>query len=90
MTESTVSTLLPKDRVQDVLESMPTSRSADTSASERMALFDSIAHDPSGNPDANEPTAAKAVLTGLLWFGYATAILVALVLVWSTAKGLLR
>ena len=89
MVEGPVSTLTPAAPVEsDIRPSVPDTRSA--AAADRLAILDSIAQKGSQSEEGEEPPAAKALLSGLLWFGYATAILVALALIWSTASSLLK
>ena len=59
-------------------------------SAEKKALFDSIAQDSQDNSDESQSSALKTFFAGLLWFGYAVAILVALALVWSAVNGLLK
>ena len=90
MVDNSVSTLAPNRPIQDVLESSPAQASSSTLSYEKKALFDSIAHDESTAVTEQGPAPLRAFFAGLLWFGYAVAIVVALVLVWSAANGLLR
>lgn len=89
MVDNAVPTLAPEKDVPDVLKSLP-SPLAPPVISEKKALFDSIAQDEIASSEGNEASPLKAVFAGLLWFGYAVAIVVALVLVWSAANGLLQ
>jgi len=57
---------------------------------DKEALFDSIAQEDLGEAESAQSASLKTYFTGLLWFGYAIAIVVALVLVWSAAKELLH
>ncbi len=90
MTDNVVSTLAPEKKPQEV----PSARSAPTPitplTTETQALFDSIASEGIESESDNQSSPLKTVFTGLLWFGYTVAIVVALVLVWSAAKELLK
>jgi hypothetical protein len=57
---------------------------------DKEALFDSIAQEDVGASESAQSASLKTYFTGLLWFGYAVAIVVAVVLVWSAAKELLH
>jgi hypothetical protein len=74
----------------DVLDALPTPSQVPLITPEKQALFDSIAQDETAPSEGSEASPLKAVFAGLLWFGYAVAIVVALILVWSAANGLLR
>ena len=90
MADNAVPTLAPNRPVQDVPTSSPEPANVSTLSFEKKALFDSIAHDESTAVSEQGPAPLRAFFAGLLWFGYAVAIVVALVLVWSAANGLLR
>ena len=77
MLDSAVPTLEPPPTPQDV-------------APEKKVLFDSIAQDSLEPVESAQGASLKAAFAGLLWFGYAIAIVVALILVWSAANGLLQ
>jgi hypothetical protein len=89
MVDNAVPTLDPNADTRDVLDSLSVP-SIPSSTSEKNALFDSIAHDETSSSEDGEASSFKMVFAGLLWFGYAIAIVVALVLVWSAANGLLQ
>jgi hypothetical protein len=89
MVDNVVPTLAPKKDVPDVLESLSAPPFPPV-VPEKKALFDSIAQDENAAAGKNDASPFKAVFAGLLWFGYAVAIVVALVLVWSAANGLLN
>jgi len=89
MVDNAVPTLVPNAETHDVLDSLSTPP-APSIASEKMALFDSIARDETTRSETSEDSSLKTVFAGLLWFGYAIAIVVALILVWSAANGLLQ
>ena len=88
MVDHAVPTLAPERHAADVLETLPAQPQVSPLNTEKNALFDSIAQEGSRENEDSQSTPLKTFLTGLLWFGYATAIVVALVLVWSAAKGL--
>jgi len=90
MVEKNASTLAPKRPVQDALEPLTSPPLAPTVSSERKVLFDSIGQDDIQSSDESGTSKFAAFFAGLLWFGYAIAIVVALVLVWSAANGLLK
>ena len=88
MADNAVPTLVPNSPTQDVLQSLSPSQ-APALDPEKEALFDSIADDAPEVSTDDSGSTFKAVFAGFLWFGYAVAIVVALVLVWSAANGLL-
>ena len=88
MAENAAPTLVPNSPTQGVLESLSQSQTPALDP-EINALFDSIAEDDPGVFTENPGSTFKVVFAGCLWFGYAVAIVVALVLVWSAANGLL-
>jgi hypothetical protein len=90
MAENPAATIAPKSPIQDVLESLPVESPTPSVGSEKKALFDSIAKDHVDPVMEGPNSALTGVFTGLLWFGYAVAIVVALALVWSAANGLLK
>jgi hypothetical protein len=90
MAENAVPTLAPKQDIPDILDALPTSTQVPLITPEQQALFDSIAHDETASSEGSEASPLKAVFAGFLWFGYAVAIVVALMLVWSAANGLLK
>ena len=90
MVDNVVPTLAPKKAVQDVLHSVPAQSHKSSANVEKEALFDSIAQEGIDQGEDSQSSSLKMVFTGLLWFGYSIAIVVALALVWSAAKGLLK
>jgi hypothetical protein len=90
MADPVVPTLTAEDRLPDVLEELPASQNIPTLTTEKKALFDSIAQDENAPAEEMGPSSLKTVFAGLLWFGYAVAIVVALILVWSAVNGLLQ
>ena len=84
MVDNAVSTLTPDVRNSPAREPQVNPLNLD-----KEALFDSIAKESSGEEEsASSPF--KSVFTAFLWSGYAIAIVVAVILVWSAAKELLR
>jgi hypothetical protein len=73
-----------------VLETPPAKPQATPLDTDKEALFDSIAHETTSEAGESPDSPFQAFFTGLLWFGYAIAIVVALALVWSGAKELLK
>jgi hypothetical protein len=73
-----------------VLEPLPSAVQVPSAIPETKALFDSIAHDEESSVEQEGNSSVAAFFAGLSWFGYAVAIVVALVLVWSAANGLLK
>ena len=90
MAENAVPTLAPTEDIPDMLDTLPAPSQAPLTTPDKQALFDSIAQDEIAPSEGSEASPLKAVLAGLLWFGYAVAIVVALILVWSAANGLLK
>ena len=90
MVDNVVPTLAPNQRPPDVLESLPAKPLVSPLSSEREVLFNSIAQEGIGGDAESQDSTFRTFFTGLLWFGYAIAIVVAVVLVWSAAKELLR
>ncbi len=81
MADNAVSTLAPeKEKIAPKVAPL---------SAEKNALFDSIAQEGLTDSAPSQGSPMKSFFTGLLWFGYAVAIVVALALVWSAAKGLL-
>jgi hypothetical protein len=89
MVDNVVPTLAPNKEMPNVFESLSTPQ-APSAVPEKNALFDSIARDEMAQPENTEVSSLKTVFAGLLWFGYAVAIVVALILVWSAANSLLQ
>jgi len=90
MADNAVPTLAPKKEMPDVLDSLSAPQ-APSVAPEKKALFDSIAdRDEMAQSEDLGPSSLKTAFAGLLWFGYAVAIVVALILVWSAANSLLQ
>jgi len=90
MVEYSAPTLAPESPSQEVLQPLPAQAQAPSLSFEKKALFDSIAHDETTPAEGNARPFLKAFFAALLWFGYSIAIVVALVLVWSAASGLLK
>ena len=86
MVDNVISTLAPHGRAPDV--AIPPKVSPINT--EKDALFDSIAKEEIDGGESTEGSPLKAYFTAFLWFGYAVAISVALVLVWSATKELFR
>ncbi len=80
MSEHATPTLEPKQQAK--LDTAPAYH-------DREALFDSIVRERESQ-DENVASGWGAAFTGLLWVGYAIAIVVAIALVWSAAKELLQ
>jgi hypothetical protein len=89
MVDNVVTTLDPNAETHDVLDSLAVPP-ASVSQTEKNALFDSIAREETTSTEDDETSSLKTVFAGLLWFGYSIAIVVALILVWSAANGLLK
>jgi len=90
MVDNIVPTITPQSRTRDVLDSPKTPPSFSPLIKEKDALFDSLANEEMIEGSGPENASLRAVFTGLLWFGYAVAVVVAIVLVWSAAKELLK
>ena len=89
MVDNVVPTVAPNETAKDVLQSLPAQSHVSPLSSERENLFDSIAQKGIGEEEPQD-SSVKTFFTALLWTGYAIAIVVALVLVWSAAKELLH
>jgi hypothetical protein len=89
MVDNAVPTLDPTTQTHDVLDALSVPP-APSITSEKKALFESIARDESTSMEDEGDSSLKMVFAGLLWFGYAIAIVVALILVWSAANGLVK
>jgi hypothetical protein len=90
MADNVVPTLAPEKPIQEVLQSLPAQSHTPSTDIEKEALFDSIAQEGIDDGKESQSSFLKTFFTGLLWFGYSIAIVVALALVWSAAKGLLK
>jgi hypothetical protein len=90
MTDNVVVSTLAPEKTQDVPKARPAAALNTPLNTERQALFDSIASEGIESESDTQSSPLKTVFTGLLWFGYTVAIVVALVLVWSAASGLLK
>jgi hypothetical protein len=90
MVDNVVPTLAPKRQAPDVITSLPSQPRITPLNTEKNAIFDSIAQEGIESQKDSQNSSLKTFLTGLLWFGYAIAIVVALVLVWEAASGLLK
>jgi hypothetical protein len=90
MVDNVVPTLAPQSRAPDILV-LPNAQPQDSPLqTEKQALFDSIAQEGTGEEASSESSPLKTYFTAFLWSGYAIAIVVALVLVWSATKELLK
>jgi hypothetical protein len=89
MAENTSPTLAPEKPAVDVAGLLPQTSVPASLNSEKKALFDSITHE-SDPTDEAESSTLKTFFTRLLWLGYATAVMVAVALVWSAAGSLLK
>ena len=91
MVDNAVPTLVPESHASGAAKAPPVTQKQSTPFNtEKETLFDSIAQESAGEEGEFQSSSAKAFFTGLLWFGYAVAIVVALVLVWSAASGLIK
>ncbi len=90
MVDNAVSTLAPQGHAPNVLDSPVAPPPVSPLNADKQALFDSIAQDASGEDESAQSSPLKTLFTAFLWSGYAIAIVVAVVLVWSAAKELLR
>jgi hypothetical protein len=88
MVDNVVPTLAP-DRHAPVVSDSPRTQVKPLNT-EKEALFDSIAQENLQEGESAQSAFLKTFFTGLLWFGYAIAIVVAVVLVWSAARELLH
>ena len=90
MVDNVVSTLAPQSRAPDV-QIMPKKQPPVSPLNtDKEALFDSIAHSAADEKMSSDSTAWNTFFTATLWFGYSIAIVVALALVWSATKELLK
>ena len=90
MVDNVVSTLAPQGHAPDVLDTPVAPPLVSLLNTDKEALFNSIAQDASGEDESAQSSALKTLFTAFLWSGYAIAIVVAVVLVWSAAKELLK
>ena len=90
MVDNVVPTLAPQSRAPDVRDSPLTQPQVSPLNTDKEALFDSIAHDVADEETSPTSSTWNTFFTAALWFGYAVAIVVALVLVWSATKELLK
>ena len=90
MADNVAPTLAPEGQAPGVVISAPAQPRTTPLNAEKETLFDSIAQESLGGDGGSQSSPLKTFLTGLLWFGYAIAIVVALVLVWSAAGPLLK
>ncbi len=81
MVDNVVPTLAPKQETPKVLESFVT---------EKNTLFDSLAQEGFASDEETKGSKLKTFFTGLLWFGYTVAIVVALVLIGSAALSMMK
>lgn len=86
MVDNVVPTLAPQRRAPDVA----ITPKVNPVSTEKDILFDSIARESSSEGKSAEGASLNVYLTAFLWFGYSVAIVVALVLVWSATKELLK
>ncbi len=90
MVDNVVPTIAPQRRAPDVQGSPKAQTQVSPPYSDKQALFDSIAQEGTGEAGSTESSSLKTFFTAFLWSGYAIAIVVAIVLVWSAAKELLK
>jgi hypothetical protein len=88
MVDNVVSTLAPERHAPEVHDTPRTQ--VKPLNTEKEALFDKIAEEGLDDNESAQGAFLKTFFTGLLWFGYAVAIVVAVVLVWSAAKEILH
>jgi hypothetical protein len=86
MVDNVVPTLAPDERAP----AAPPEPHVSPLNTDKEALFDSIAQEDLGEAESAQSSSLKMYFTGLLWFGYAIAIVVAVVLVWSAARELVH
>ena len=89
MADNAVSTLAPDTHAPEVAGSPHTPQISPLNA-DKQILFDSIAQESFDEGSSSADSKLKTLFTVLLWSGYAIAIVVAVVLVWSAAKELLK
>ena len=90
MVDNAVSTLAPEVHAPDVLNSPDATSSVSPLNTDKQNLFDSIAQQGFDDDSSTKDSAFKTLFAVLLWSGYAIAIVVAVVLVWSAAKEMLH
>lgn len=90
MATDTTPTVVSDKPADEVLSSLPAEAQAPKHAEATQTLFDSIARENFDVINTTETTPLRSVFTGLMWFGYTIAIIVALVLVWSAAGSLMK
>jgi hypothetical protein len=90
MVDNAVSTLVPEQRVPGVIDSPHAKPQVTPINTETDALFDSIAREGADEGQSVQSSSLTTFFTAVLWTGYAIAIVVAVVLVWSAAKELLH
>ena len=86
MVDNAASTLDPQSRAPDVA----VSPKVNPISTEKDALFDSLAKEDVNADSSVEISSLQNYFTAFLWFGYSVAIIVALALVWSATKELLK
>ena|SRR5258708_10201006 len=90
MNDNVVSTLAPQLSTPKAPASDRKPTSLAELNTEKQALFDSIASEGIESEETSPRSPLKSVFTGMLWFGYSVAVVVALILVWSAANGLIK
>jgi hypothetical protein len=90
MADDMSQTIAAENPVKEILESLPTPAGPTPPSEEVQALFDSIAEEKINILEEPARAPLKNFFTVLMWFGYAIAIVVALVLVWSAANSLIK
>jgi hypothetical protein len=90
MVDNVVPTLVPQRRAPDIRDSPLTPPQVKPLNTDKEALFDSIAQDVADEQTSSASSTWNTFFTAALWFGYAVAIVVALVLVWSATKELMK
>ena len=90
MVDNVVSTLAAHSRAPDVQVMPNTQPQVRPLNTDKEALFDSIAHSVADEETSSDSSTWNTFFTATLWFGYSIAIVVALALVWSATKELLK
>ena len=90
MVDNVVSTLAPQSHAPDAQVSPKAQPQDSPLYTDKKALFDSIAQEGTEEDTSTESSSLTTFFTAFLWSGYAIAIVVALVLVWSAAKELVK